>query len=109
MNSKLLPFFMVFFLEITFAKDIPTLFKEVCANCHGINGERNDAFKAIGGLSVDELIKSIKLYKDGGDKYGMGIVMEGRVEDLTDKEIEEMAKYIHTLKGVKKADSNSSN
>jgi cytochrome c553 len=80
------------------AEDMSKLFNEVCANCHGTKGEKNDAFKAIGGLEVEEIKKSIKLYKDGGDKYGMGVVMEGRVEDLSDKEIEEMAEYIHSLK-----------
>jgi cytochrome c553 len=97
-KGKFLLFLIPFWNIQLFGADIPKLFKEVCANCHGEHGEKNDAFKIIAGQDIDELVKSLKLYKDGGDKYGMGVVMEGRVEDLTDEDILEMAKYVHSLK-----------
>jgi cytochrome c553 len=81
-----------------FSKDIPKLFKDVCANCHGLKGEKNDAFSAIGGMDEAKIIESLKLYKSGGDKYGMGVVMQGRVEDLSQDDMKALAKYIHSLK-----------
>ena len=109
-KAKVLLSTILFFNVSLFAKDIPKLFKDVCANCHGVNGEKNDAFSMIGGQDVESLVKSLKLYKSGGDKYGMGIVMEGRVEDLSDEDIQEIAKYISTLKtDLNKTDTNKTN
>jgi cytochrome c553 len=53
---------------------------------------------SIAPKSVEDLIKDMKLYRDNKDKYGMGIVMTGRVEKMTDQDIKAMAEYVHSLK-----------
>ncbi len=91
--------FILFLLSKVTAADTATHYKEICANCHGDDGMANDAFMSIALKPVADIVKDLKGYRDDElDKYGMGIVMTGRVENMSDEDIRKMAEYVHSLK-----------
>jgi len=89
----------LFLVSGVYAADTATHYKEICANCHGDDGMANDAFMSIALKPVADIVKDLKGYRDDElDKYGMGIVMTGRVENMSDEDIRKMAEYVHSLK-----------
>ena len=92
-------FLILFLLSNIDAADTASHYKEICANCHGDDGMANDAFMSIALKSVSDIVKDLKGYRDSElDKYGMGIVMTGRVEKMSNEDILKMAEYVHSLK-----------
>ena len=89
-----------------FAADGEALFKK-CAACHGANAEKpylGGKVPALTTLEKDDIVASIKGYKDGtvGEggkgKYGMAGVMKGQVATLDDESIEALADFIVSKK-----------
>ncbi len=79
------------------------IFKK-CAKCHGKDG-KNLAFGTsdeIAGQEVEELIDSMNFFKNSKfGKRGVINVMAKQVKNLSDQQIQELAKYISNL-GQKK-------
>ncbi len=72
-----------------------------CKGCHGADGKTKALGKSaiIAGQTQDELVTKIKGYKAGTiNTAGMGMLMKGQVEKLTDVEIEAVAAYIAAFK-----------
>jgi len=73
-----------------------------CMGCHGENGEKMALGKSdvIGGEARDTILYQLKEYRAGNlNQYGMGALMKGQTQ-LTDRELEAVARYIETLSGV---------
>lgn len=93
------------FSSAAFAADGATLYKK-CVACHGANAEKpylGGKVPALNTLSKEEIIASLKGYKDGslGDgkgKFGMMGVMKGQVASLNDESIEALADFIVSKK-----------
>lgn len=82
-----------------FATDGATLYKK-CIACHGPKAEKSFQNKVtpLNTLSKDELIASIKSYKAGANKFGLGAMMKPIANPLSDADIEAVSEYITTLK-----------
>ncbi len=72
--------------------------KEVCAACHGADGNTPTApdFPKIGGQHYDYLLHSLKAYKSGARKNA---VMAAQVEKLSTRDLENLAAYYAAQKG----------
>lgn len=70
-----------------------------CVACHGANAEKVALGKSavIKGWSVEQLVTSMKGYKDGSYGGAMKGVMKGQVAKLSDAQIQELAEYISKL------------
>ncbi|PIK16005.1 cytochrome c [Halobacteriovorax sp. JY17] len=84
----------------TFAADAArgqTLYK-TCIQCHGANGEGNEAMKAprIAGQHDWYIISSIKQFKAGIERKNP--TMLPFIKKLSDADIEDLAAFISTLK-----------
>ena len=79
------------------AADGADLYKK-CAACHGVNGEKHalGKSKAINEMSKEELVSSMKGYKDGTYGGAMKALMKGQVASYSDADIEAVADYIGT-------------
>ena len=65
--------------------------KEVCATCHGMDGNSAQAdVPRIGGQYADFLAKSLRDYKSGARKNP---IMQGFVSALTRQDIDNLAAY----------------
>jgi len=67
-----------------------------CTGCHGLNFEKValGKSKVVKDMSKEEIISTMKGYKDGTYGGTLKSVMQRAVKNLTDKEIEEIAKQI---------------
>ena len=74
------------------------LFKK-CSACHGANAEKKALGKSqiIKGWEVAKIKKALHGYKDGTYGGAMKGLMKGQVSNLSDSNIEEIAKYISKL------------
>ena len=84
---------------------------ESCAGCHGLSGDEKALGKSarIGGEDVNKTIEQLKGYRDDRlNLYGMGGLMKGQVNQLSDEKIRELALYINQL-NVSKGENNESN
>jgi cytochrome c553 len=71
---------------------------EVCAACHGPDGNSQAAdFPRIAGQHADYLRKAMRDYKSGARKDP---VMSGFANALTTRDIENLAMYFSTQKGL---------
>lgn len=71
-----------------------------CIGCHGAYGEKKALGKSdpIGGQDKVITISQLKDYRSGNlNQYGMGDLMKGQVAQLTNSDIEAVAKYIENL------------
>jgi cytochrome c553 len=69
-----------------------------CAVCHGADGNSASAeFPKLAGQHYDYLLKSIKDYKSGVRKSP---IMAPMVEKLTVRDIEDLAAYFSSQKGL---------
>jgi len=75
------------------------IFKK-CAGCHGIKAEKKALGKSqvIAGWEVNKIEKALHGYKDGTYGGAMKGLMKGQVASLDDVKIQELAKYISSLK-----------
>jgi len=72
---------------------------EVCAACHGVDGNSQSAeFPRIAGQHADYLRKAIRDYKSGARKDP---VMSGFANALTPQDIENVAAYYSSQKGLR--------
>ncbi len=64
-----------------------------CAGCHGANFEKKalGKSKVVKDMTKDEIVKSLKGYKDGSYGGAMKGMMKGQVAKLSDADIEEIA------------------
>jgi cytochrome c553 len=68
-----------------------------CQGCHGADGKNKALNKSapIAGWDEAKLVKVLKEYKSQSRNiYGMGSVMQAQAKNLSDEEIEALAKYI---------------
>lgn len=65
--------------------------KEVCAACHGADGNSADAnFPRLAGQHPDYLAKALRDYQSG---YRNNVIMKGFAAALTKKDIENLSAY----------------
>ena len=71
-----------------------------CSGCHGINGEKKALGKSqiIKGWDANKTIAALQGYKDGSYGGVMKGVMKGQVMNLSDDDMEAIAKHIEGLK-----------
>ena len=89
----------------SFAADGAAVYKK-CVACHGANAEKpylGGKVPALNTLSKEDIIASLKGYKDGtlGEgkgKFGMMGVMKGQAASLNDESIEALADFIVSKK-----------
>lgn len=82
-----------------FAADGAALYKK-CAACHGAKAEKKALNKGqiIQGWSVEQLVASMKGYKDGTYGGAMKGLMKGQVASYSDAQIQAVSEYIAGLK-----------
>ena len=68
---------------------------DICASCHGVNGEGVGENPKIAGLAAGHFIKQMKAYKTGEHKHPM---MEMSMQKISDQDLEDMAAYYASLK-----------
>jgi len=70
-----------------------------CAGCHGQHAEKPALGKSqvIKGWSEEQVVSAIHGYKDGTYGGAMKAVMKGQVSNLTEEEVNAVAKYISKL------------
>jgi cytochrome c553 len=74
---------------------------ESCAGCHGLDGEQKALGKSapIGGQDTNKTFNQLRAYKLGElNLYGMGNLMKGQVNHLSEESMREVALYIAGLK-----------
>ena len=69
---------------------VSKLYKTKCASCHGAGGEGGIGPKVIG-QSYEKLSHALKAFKDGSKK---NYVMYGLLQNLSDQELDSLAKEI---------------
>ncbi len=98
MKKVILLLTTVFALSLM-ANDGAGLYKK-CIACHGVKGEKKALNKSqvIQGWSKEQLIVSLKGYKDGTYGGAMKGLMKAQVKSYDDAKIEAVSEYISTLK-----------
>ena len=96
-------FLFVYLLWISslFASNGEMLYTQKCQNCHGNNGQLSALghSESITGWDVKKTLKALHGYKEGTrNTNGMGAYMQIKMSDFNDEDINELAKYIATLK-----------
>lgn len=77
------------------------IFKDRCMLCHSLtsSGESMVGSGTIVGLTKKELEESLSRYRAGiTDKHGLGVVMSEMAKELSKRDIEELARYLATVK-----------
>jgi len=72
------------------AFEVSNLYKSKCSSCHGVNGQGGIGSKIIG-LTYDKISQSLKDFKDGTRK---NYVMYGLLQNLSDEQLDTLAKEI---------------
>ncbi len=99
MNKTLL-FTLLLNLSL-FGSDGEILYKQKCQNCHGSYGQLSALghSEAIMGWSITKVREALFSYKNGiRNTNGMGAYMNIKMKDYNDEDINELAKYISSLK-----------
>lgn len=84
-----------------FASSPQSIVSTVCSECHGSNmGDSGmGVSRPPNTLSQPEILEALKGYKNSTrSMYGMGSTMNEKVSDFPDSTLEELSKYIPTLK-----------
>ncbi len=68
---------------------------DICASCHGVNGEGVEQNPKIAGMAAEHFIKQMKAYKRGEHNHPM---MEMSLQKLSEQDLEDMAAYYASLK-----------
>jgi cytochrome c553 len=75
--------------------------KYACASCHGANFNQpiDPTYPKLAGQHADYLQHALQAYKRGGTKpYGRNnAIMAGMVAPLSDRDIADLAAYLHSL------------
>ncbi len=74
--------------------------KNGCSSCHGIYAEGIGVTPRLQGRKKEVLVRRLKDLKAGKTRSAFGTIMVSFAQSLTDKQIEEMAAYLSTLKKV---------
>ncbi len=70
-----------------------------CVGCHGLNGEGNPKLQAptLGGQHAEYILLQLKAFKNGDRDNDTGKMMRNIVANMTDEEMDAVAKYISGL------------
>ncbi|MCP3909211.1 MAG: cytochrome c4 [Oceanicoccus sp.] len=70
-----------------------------CVGCHGLEGEGNPNLQApaLGGQHAEYLLLQLKAFKSGERDNDTGKMMRSIVAQMTDEEMDAVAKYINAL------------
>ena len=74
--------------------------KNGCNSCHGIYAEGIGVTPRLQGRRAEVLAQRLKDLKRGKTRTAFGTIMISFAKALNDEQIEEMAKYLSTLKRV---------
>lgn len=98
MKKVILLLTTVFALSLM-ANDGAALYKK-CAACHGVKAEKKALNKSeiIQNWTKEQLVSSMKGYKDGTYGGAMKGLMKGQIASYDDAKIEAVSEYITTLK-----------
>lgn len=71
-----------------------------CVQCHGAKAEKVALGKSkiLATLSVDEIVSTMKGYKDGSYGGQMKAIMLPQVQNLSDADIQAIAEHVQTIK-----------
>lgn len=71
-----------------------------CIQCHGTKAEKValGKSKVLASLGVDEIVSTMKGYKDGTYGGQMKAIMLPQVQNLSDADIQAVAEYVQTIK-----------
>ena len=85
--------------SILAAADGAALYKK-CASCHGAAGEKRalNKSKVINEMSKEEIVTSLKGYKDGSYGGAMKALMKGQVASYSEDDINTVAEFIAAKK-----------
>jgi len=90
----------MFFTLALFANPEGMSLYSSCKFCHGFKAEvvYNGKVPALKDMSLDVLIKTLQLYKDGQiDNYGYGLIMTQQMKNIPDNKINILAEYIKNI------------
>ena len=76
--------------------------KYSCAACHGkdYNSPIDPSYPKLAGQHTDYLVHALTAYKRGDAPNGRSnAIMTGQVKPLTNKDIQDIAAYLHSLPG----------
>jgi len=76
--------------------------KYSCAACHGkdFNSPIDPSYPKLAGQHKDYLVHALTAYKRGDAPNGRSnAIMTGQVKPLTNKDIQDLAAYLHSLPG----------
>lgn len=82
------------------------LYNTKCVSCHGIKGDGLGTNPVLAGQTKNDLIRKIKNHKEAENSSNR---MKYITNQLNDKEIEEIANHISTLKTVNEKQIKNSN
>ncbi|MCR4942203.1 MAG: c-type cytochrome [Campylobacter sp.] len=90
---------VVSFITHVFGANGEELYKK-CVACHGLKAEKvfNNKVPALTTFNKEQIIESMKGYKDKLNKYKMGMLMKPVSKPLSDEDIEALADFIQSLK-----------
>ena len=100
MRAILLVFVALVSASSAIAQNVPEKAKQVCAACHGIDGNGVAQFPdypKIAGQHYDYLLFSLQAYKSGTRKNA---IMASQAQPLTADEMRELARYYSKQKGT---------
>ena len=66
----------------------------VCSSCHGTKAEGKPGFPGLQTLDQAQIVEALQDYKAGVYRGDMSGIMFGQAANLSDEEIDKMAKYI---------------
>ena len=66
----------------------------VCSSCHGTKAEGKPGFPGLQTLDQAQIVEALQDYKAGVYRGDMSAIMFGQAANLSDEEIDKMAKYI---------------
>ena len=99
---KITIFSLIIFSDSTLASGAYDLGKEksqVCAACHGIDGNSNNKlYPRLAGQYKNYLIHALQSYKNGGR---VNAIMSVFATTLSNQDIEDLSKYYSEQKGLK--------
>jgi len=75
-----------------------TKFKTVCASCHGAQAQGQGVFPKLAGMTADDIKAKLALYRKGEKVGPMTATMAPMAKSLSDKEVDEVAAYIASIK-----------
>ena len=92
--------FLVTLIAGSLFADGAAIYDSACKTCHGAKAEKValGKSKVLAALSQDEIVKSMKGYKDGSYGGAMKAIMIPQVNKLSDADIDAVAAHVQTIK-----------